>query len=377
MFTRLSRRFSAIPPGNTPRRLAFACCTLCVAFQPLAARAKVTLTTPELIDEFRDYQAVLDEYAQTYCDDIADIVGDSLDKPLFMEGFASAAGVSSLVSAAVREPGLPSLSVGSAAAVYADSLGPSLASELSSLDPESDMRAGLCVQPVVVNMGATLPFFGKKTYAGLSFGYIDADTGAYGIKALSAGGFAGARVFAGRPSLLTWEGLTLELGGEWAATGLSTVAKPGTITQEVGLDPDADGPLVPQYVTLRVNPDIKAGIETNMIALRASAKTGVTFFRALTLTAGGGVAWSYARSGITVETQDQIVIDSYLGQLVKEGQNGSIAIEGTAATLVSRHVIPYFQGGASFRVGSFSLSVPVVWKPGEALGSGLFVGLSL
>lgn len=348
-----------------------------VSLAPLSPAPRVTLVTPTLIEEFSAYQEVLDEYALEYRDEIAGIVSEALDKPLFMEGFGSATAAAAVVPGAVRDPSSPFIGIGSTAAVFAEGLSPELADELASIDPESDMKAGMCIQPVVINLGFPLPFFNRSLYLGASFGYIDADTGDYGMKAVSAGGFAGCRLFAERPSLVSWDGISLEAGGDWTANHLAAVAKPGEITQDVPLDPDGNGPLVPQHVTLRVDPVVRAGIDTNLVSARASLRTGVTFFRALSLYAGGGLAWARTRTGISVESSDEFEVEGDLESLLEPDKPGSISIDGTAAEYATERWLPFIQAGLMFRVGAFGMSLPVIWKPGEALGTGVFFGINL
>lgn len=346
---------------------------------PLSAQIRVDLATPRLIDEFSDYQGVLDDYALQYRDEIAAIVSETLDKPLFMEGFGMAASAASAVPAALRPPASPFLSAGSSAAVYAEDLSGETPSTLSNLDPESDMKAGLCVLPLAVQGALPFTVMGQRGYAGLALGYIDADTGEYGVESLSAGLFAGITFLAPRtaPRIVSWEGVSLEAGGDWTNNRMNALFEPGRITQDIPLDPDGEGPLVPQDITLAVDPEVRAGIATELICLRASLRTGVTLFQALSLYGGGGILWSRTRTGITVESDAPIVIESYVSDLVDPEHPGSIAIDGTAAQFAAYALMPYLQGGLLFRVGPFGMGLPVVWKPGEALGTGFFVGVSL
>ena len=42
------------------------------------------------------------------------------------------------------------------------------------MDPESDMKAGLCVLPLAVQGALPFTVLGQRGYAGLALGYIDA-----------------------------------------------------------------------------------------------------------------------------------------------------------------------------------------------------------
>lgn len=339
--------------------------------------AKITLVTPGLEPGYESLEAVIAAEVIEYRDDMAAILTESLDKPLFMEGFGGAAAMALQVPSAVHEADSFFLSVGSALSVYAENLSPRLADELRSLDPESDMKAGLCVQPVSVNIGIPLSFLLKGLYLGGSVGYIDADAGEYGIRALSAGGFLGYRILKKRMNFLTWEGLSFEAGGDWAQNRMAASIAPGEISKTIEFDPDDDGPLVAEEITFHVDPVIRTGIESALYSFRGSLGTELTVLNALSLSVGASAVWNTRRTGITVESDEPVIVDGYLADLINPDEPGRVIIEGTASEIEKTEWGYLLQGAVKLRFGPVTMTLPLLWEPNKALGTGMFIGIRL
>lgn len=347
--------------------------SLMFALSYLFAETTVKFTPPELQPGMAGLEAMLESSAEDFNDDISTLIDKSLDKPQFMQGFAGAASIAVLIPFSPHTTAQRKIAVGSAASVYAENLSPKSADQFQSLTPESDIKAGACIQPLVVNVIFPLDRIHQGLTGGASVGFMDAEAGNYGVWAFSAGLSASYLFFKSGKGIVTWDGISASAGMDFAMNRLTTVIEPGSISQTVPIDGDGNGPLVPFFVTLNIDPTIRAGIETKLFSLKVQATTGVTFFRTVTVFAGGGLSASYAREGISVQMNEEIEVEGYLADLVVK--NGTISITGTTAEhdIISGNA--FALAGMKFSVGSFEISIPVVWKPMDSLGFGVFMGV--
>ena len=340
----------------------------------LSAEPAVTFTAPRLKPGMASLEAMLQSSAEEFSGDIEDIVATALHKPEFMRGFSGAAANIVLIPSAIKDTSHPSIYLGSTASVYSKNLSPGLAKDIRSLNAESDEKLGASVQPLVIRASVPLDLFFSGLYAGGNIGYMDAEAGDYGVWAFSGGLSVGYALIRPKKGAVAWNGLSFLACGDYAKNRITAVIRPGTISQEIPLDPDGDGPLVPIDVTLRLDPSIKGGVESSLFSLSLSASTGITFLDSISLFAGGGFSAARAETGISVEADSEIKIEGYLSNLVV--QQGRIAIKGTTSVEKSTVLGGFVQAGIQFNVGAFSITVPVLWKPLESLGTGVFMGVS-
>jgi hypothetical protein len=344
---------------------------------PLAAKPVITLKAPRLNPGYENLQSLLDQKVASFSADFGSLIEKSLDKPLLMRGFNGAATQAVIVPAGIHATNFPYIMLGSAASFYSPGLSTEVFGQMKSLNPESDYNLGLCIQPVVVKLGIPLDFALPGLSISADAGYMDANAGVYGIGALTAGLAAEYAIIRPKKGMIAWDGISTGLGADYARNKLTALVTTGKITQIVPIDPDGDGPLAPFTETIVIDPSIRAGIESNAISLRLGATTGATFFRALSLYAGGGVSLGFARSGILLDASGTISVTEYLAGLMDKGAPGTFSITGTAAEQNSFSVAGYVAAGVKFRVGFFDLSVPVVIRPMDSIGAGVFIGVHL
>jgi hypothetical protein len=272
---------------------------------------------------------------------------------------------------------LPFAFLGGSIAVFAlDYSGQSL-SRLTGMTPDSDIDAGGNIQPFMARIDLPLSLPVKGFDIALSMGVSDARADPYELQAFSAGLDLGWGFGGGSSGIARWEGVRVGAGVGMSLSNLSSLISPGRILKTVPVDPDGDiGPLVPFNATFYVDPEIRAGINTKLGDVHIQAATSMSFFKALSLTAGAGLSWAFANSSISLEVNDAaIAIDGYLANLVDAP--GSIDISGTISQYGLSAIDPYLCAGLRFMVGSFSVSLPFVWRIPSGLGTGLYIGLSI
>ena len=344
-----------------------------IACAGLFAEPTVTLTPPKLDPGMEAIEVMLQASAESFTGEIAELVNDSLAKPLFMEGFGGAAAMVVLVPGGIHENASLSFSLGSAGSVFSENMSPKSIDAINEMTPESDMKSGACIQPLVLRIALPLPFLLPGLNIGGSIGFMDAESGDYGIWAFSAGLSTGYTFFKPRKRLIMWDGIALNIGADYAINRLTATIRPGVITEDIPIDPDGDGPLVPFPATLSLDPEIRAGVESSIHSYRIQATSGITFFEAFSLFGGMGFSFATAKAGISIETSEEIQVEGYLADLVETP--GQISIHGTTAEVSSNSAGLYFLAGIKFSVGTFNLSVPVILKPSESLGVGAFLGI--
>jgi hypothetical protein len=295
-----------------------------------------------------------------------------------MQGFNGAATQAVLVPAGIHDTDFPYVMLGSAAAFWSPGLSTAILDQASSLDPSSDFAVGVCIQPIVAKIGIPLSFALKGLSVCADAGYMDATAGSYGINAVTAGLSAEYSAFRTRTGMIAWDGITAGFGADYAQNRLTAQIVTDPITQTIPIDPDGGGPLAPFYESIAITPSIKAGIESNAFSLRLGASTGVTFFRAISLFAGGGATLGWARSGILVDASGTITVSQeseYLNGAIESP--GTFSITGTTGERNAFGLSGYLAAGLKFRVAFFDLSVPVVYRPNDSLGAGVFIGAHL
>ncbi len=339
------------------------------------AEPVVTIESPLLRNASESLQAMLDESIAEFSGQINDLVSETVDKPDFLAGSARAAAQAVLVPSTIHAPAKPYIGLGCAGSFYSPWLNTDVVSNLDDLDVTEDIDAGACVEPLVIRGGLPLNFLMQGLSVAANAGYMNAETGSFGVKSLTAGLSAAYEVFPAKSGAIAWDGLSVTVGGDFARQKLSVTVEANTVTEVIPIDPDGVGPLASFDATVMVDPVIRAGVETTVFSAHAGATTGVTFFRALSLFAGFGATAGWTNTEITIDSKDPISVSGYLGDLIETP--GTIGISGTAAERRSAFVSPYIAAGLTLTVGAVDLSIPVSIKPFDSIGTGIFIGVKL
>ncbi len=364
-------------PYRIRSRISFALVAVLSALSVTPARADivVTIESPVLKSGMASIQAMIDESTREFALDIESLVNETVDKPDFLEATSLAAAQAALVPGAAPAGDRPSISLGSAMAYHSPWLSTSIVSNLDDLDVKRDINAGVCVEPLVLRAGFPLDFLVRGLSVSCNAGYMNADSGSFGIRSVNAGLSASYRLIERKRGAVAWNGLVLNAGADIARQNLSVTIEADTISEAIPIDPDGSGPLAPFEATVSVDPVIDAGVETTLIAGHLGATTGVTFLKAITLFAGAGASAGMSKSSITIESNDPIAVAGYLGDLIETP--GTIGVSGTVGEHRTGFFTPYFTGGLDFAIGAVRLTVPVSYKPFNSIGAGVFVGVTL
>lgn len=365
------RRLFRIP--GLAAALAFA--YLAVPVHELAAEPIVSVHAPTLKAGYDNLQAVLDEAMTSFTGDFGSFIDDTLDKPELMSGFNDAGMEALLVPAMLPEAGKPYVAIGTSASFASPGLSNSFLDNIGSLDARSDFDAGIGFQPLVARLAYPVDFLVPNLTLGATAGYLDAISDTIGIEAGYAGILAEYTVIRGSRGMIAWDGLNVGMGLNYARCRITATVRTGSISQPVEIDPDGSGPLAPFSETIVADPDVRAGIESTTLALNANASTGATFFRALSIFGGGGLAVGKTTSGIALDGSGTVNVTGYLSGLVQSP--GTFSITGTAGERTSIALTGYIFAGLSFRVAIFEISLPVVFTPVDSVGTGVFLGVRL
>lgn len=346
------------------------CILIMAAASSAAGQPKVVLKAPVLGEGMKAIQSTLDISMTGFSDEVQGLVNDTLSKPAFMEGFGSAASRVVLVPTVPHHAAGFRISLGSAAALYSEGLSPEMAARLSNLSIESDEKTGACIQPLVISFAFPIPFTRDRVHAAASVGWMEAEASEYGIKAFSAGGALSVTVFRPAGRKISWDGLVLSAGGDYASNEVTARIRPGVIRQTVEIDPDDDGPLVPMSAAISLNPDIHAGVESSVTAGKAYLSTGATLFEALSVSAGTGWAFGLARAAILLDTDETVDVEGNLANLIAEP--GAVSIHGTASETWTTTMFPWVQASLGWNIGPFRIVLPVAYTPEDGIAMGFF-----
>jgi hypothetical protein len=352
------------------------------------AQVAVTITAPQLKPGMLRIQSMLDQELENARAGIASAVNQLAEKPLFMSGFADAA------AAAALAPLLPlpeagrghGLSAGAAAGLrLPDWDFASLGQTISQATPEIDLAAGAGLAPLQALLDVDLGFLVPGLAIRGSFGWTDARFAAEGqdfrLRVLQAGGALSwrlGRMPKGLP--VAWDGIQLRAGFSWLRNQVSTRLTVDPIVQGFTLDLDDTGPLLPMDVTVRVEPALDAGIQSEVWLVPVQLSTGLRLADFLCLDIGGGVDFSGGNAGLSLEGTQDIQVLGFLGGLIQ--RNGSITISGVTRGAAPELAHGFASACLQFRAGGFTLSLPVAWRfganlPSGSLSAGLMAGVHL
>ena len=346
-----------------------------IPLRALGAEPVVTVESPVLKSGMASIQVMMERSIAEFSGQINALVDESIDKPELLAGSSLAAAQAALVPSIAHGSARAYVGLGSVASYYSPGLSTAVVSDLNNLDATEDIDAGACVEPLVVRAGIPLNGLARGLSLAANAGYMNAETGSFGVRSITAGLSANYELIPARRGAVAWDGLSVTGGGDFARQRLSVTVEANTVTEVIPIDPDGGGPLTSFDATVSVNPVIKAGIDTTLISGHLGASTGVTFFRALTLFAGAGATAGWSKSAITIESNDPIAVSGYLGDLIDSP--GTIGISGTAAEHSEAFISPYISCGLALSVGAVDLSIPISIKPFDSIGAGVFIGVRL
>lgn len=348
-------------------------CALCAA--PSFAELTVTLTLPGYpasLDPLRDsFEAEIDRLLGS----VTDSIEDTADKPRFVEGFSRAALGATQVSYAVDAPTLPYAYFGFSGAAYAEELDWRISHKVSGLTDDSDELMGASLRPFFASVRFPLERFVPRLSGGASIGFMDASVDRADVTYLSLGVSASYRLIPPRRGAVAWNGVSVLGSFDFARSSATARVDGSTQRDTIRVDEDGPGPLAPYDASVSITPSAEAEVSFTSLSLGAHCGTGVTFIDAITLRAGVGLAFGAAFVAADVAAGGEIVTTGRLQTL--EQSPGRIDVSGSVLEDSVYSAEAYLEGGARFSMGSVSLSIPIVWRPGSAFGIGAFFGVEL
>ncbi len=341
------------------------------------AQIEVELTAPKLKPGMAALEVMLQAAAESFSGNIVSIIEPSLSKPLFMQAFTGATITASLLPGQLQSNRGVAFSMGSAASVWSANYSEETITSLKDIGMNTDLEAGTCIMPLLAQFSVPLKGILPGLDVGGYLGYMKISGSTIGIQSFSTGAFSGLLLFGPENddsgSIFSWQGIKLSLGGGYSQGTLSMTVAPGPIYQDIPIDADGAGPLVPQIATISIEPSIDAGVRSIVAGARIFGSTGITLFNALKLSAGVGFSVAQGNSAISIEADEPITVKGYLAGLVET--DGSISVSGTTAKTETFSFSPYLSSNISFRVGAFNIALPLVWNIKKGLGAAVLVEL--
>lgn len=349
------------------------------------AQVRVNLVTPTLGSGMSQLEALLVANVGTAASEIETMLNETLHKPELTSSFGKATGLCSSISMMGNIPQFSkySISIGANASLYSSTLDfEAISSKLVNLQPDDDFQFGIGVQGVNVNFSIPLTFLIEELSFLGSIGYLNISTNEYSISDFSALFSLGYSVFDEiEPSRsFKWNPLSIQIGISYGYNNLGTTIDGGVISETFEADPDSDGPLLPQSVSVELEPLIDIGLESQIGTVLFSLSSGISIFDSFHLFLGGGLNLMFGKTGISVYSEEEITVVGYLSELVEE--EGSIKIGGSVSGgSVSGGsptvLLPYCYSGLQVDFSSSFINLTVLLNPKSGISGGISIGVSL
>ena len=347
----------------------------------LSAQLQVEITPPELEEGLAQLEALVAVEVNAAAAEVTNFVNSVLEKPGILRGIGDA----TAAAAAVRPYGAADpqrkyrLSVGSTAGVAAEVLHwDTMKNRVESLEETDDMYVGAGANPLVFSFA----FPAERLLNGLWFhtgvGYIDSTSSEFDVRGLGVSGAAGYPVLRRRPlgDYLSHTGVTATLGASVLQNEISAVIEPGTVRRTFVVDPDGEGPFFGQEVSVEVDPEIEAALESTVYSFSLGASTGIELLGFLGLTLGGTGEVVFGEASLSLSSDDEIELKGYLSELVAEDGQSRLVVSGSTEAVSPAPVQFSAFTALTFRVSSYEVSIPVSWRSNSGLGGGIFFGVA-
>ncbi len=308
------------------------------------------------------------------------MIGNLLSKPELTAAYGKATGLSYVlpVLGSIPVSSKFSFSMGGYAGVFSDTFNIiSLSDQFETLKPEDDFVFG--VSPNILNTSFTFPldfvFPGFSLFG--SLGYADFSSSDFFVSNLSgllSLNYSVLPCFT-KEDFLTWYPLLIQAGVSYGVSSLGFSVPAGLITEDFGMDPDGDGPLLPLSVTIEIDPVIDIGLEARTGVFNIAVSTVLSVFNFIHAYAGLGINYTYGSTALTLFSTENIVVKGYLADLIEK--QGTITIRGNVEGGSPNSLMPYLFSGFQFDIGNIFISIPILYHPVKGLGAGISAGVSL
>lgn len=348
-------------------------------FMPRAAsQVSVDITMPDLGDGMSALESIMAVNVASAVSEIANLVGDTLDKPLLTEAFGTAAAMTSgMAVEAVKSWGSPSLFLGLGAAYASDTFDPQTQVErFEQLQADDDFYIGVGME--AVSFGATVPldFLLPRFSAAFNTAYLNVITDEIVLRDFSIqAGVQYAPFNSMEGQLWKWNPLTIKLSGGYTYNHIGVLISAGVIEQSFSIDPDGAGPLFAQSVTIQLDPVIDLALESRVGNISPSLSTGLKFLDFFHVQLGGGCRFLFGQTDVSVSSDADIEVLGYLDDLIES--DGSVSISGSVSGSSPDLLLPFFFGGVQFNFSRVFLSLSAAYYPSYKAAVQFSMGASL
>jgi hypothetical protein len=347
----------------------------------LSAQLQVEITPPELEEGLAQLEALVAVEVNAAAAEVTNFVNSVLEKPGILRGIGDA----TAAAATLRPNGAPSpdeqyrISIGSTVGVAAEVLHwDTMKDRIERLEQSDDMYVGAGANPLVLSFA----FPAARLVSGLWFhtgaGYVDSSSAEFDVRGLGVSAAAGYPVLRGRPlgDYFSHTGVAATLGASVLQNEVSAVIEPGTVRQTFVVDPDGEGPVFGQDVSVEVDPEIEAAIESTVYSFSLGASTGIELLGFLGLSLGGTGEVVFGEASLSLSSDDEIEFNDYLSDLVAEDGQSRLVVSGSTEAVSPAPVQFSAFTALTFRVSSYEVIIPVSWRSNSGLGGGIFFGVA-
>ncbi len=347
---------------------------------PLFPEITVNIIIPELGEGMSELEMILASNIGTAVAEIENMATGTLRKPGITSSCGHAAGLTGILASSTGKTTVPgySFSLGAYASVYSDTYNvDTLSGRLEEFQPEDDFRTGAAVDGLTAEITLPLDFIHPGMDGSFSAGFLNISNDEYNVKTFSLNLTVGYSPFRTRSdhSLYIWTPLILRAGVGYGMNNLGTRISAGLITESFDMDPDGDGPLIGQPITIEVEPVIDLGLESRIGTLSLTLSTSVSFLEILELYGGAGGGLTFGTTGISTDSDSEIAVLGYLSDLIEE--EGSVSISGAIEGGTPDPVSAFIFAGLRVHFGTAFISIPFLYEPPSGISAGISLGVLL
>lgn len=336
----------------------------------LYSDVNVEINVPKLGDGMGEIESLLAANIGMAVSELEVIANDTLYKPKLTSSFGKSSAISQLLlmNNNIPQSDRYSLSVGFLTSAYLYTFNfNNISKKIDDLRPEDDFEIGINAQ--LLNTTVSIPHFS------ISFSYINLEKNNYFFNNVSGALYTSySLVHEKRFSrTFSWTPLTILGGISVSKSNLGASIDTGVINESFDFDPDGNGPLVSQSVDIELNPTIKLGLDTLVSVINMGVGTGFSFLDFLHFYTGTGFYYSFGKTGISVNTREDIVVMGYFNGLIKEP--GSISISGSIDGGSPNEFTGYVFSNIQYDISSMFFNLSGLYHFTNGLGIGLSMGV--
>jgi hypothetical protein len=344
------------------------------------AEINISIEMPVLGEGMSELETIMASNVGLAVSGIDLMIGDLLSKPKLTAAYGNATGLSHTLPILGSLPGNSdySFTIGGYGGIFSDTFNIKILSEqFDTLNPEDDFSFG--IGPNMLNNSITFPLDfilpGFSLFG--SFGYVDFSNSDFFVRNISGILSLSYTILKDRnvEDFFKWSPLLVQAGISYGVSSLGVSMPAGLITEDFGIDPDGDGPLIPLSVTIEIDPVIEIGLEAQTGTFNLTLSTIISVFNFVHAYAGLGLNYTYGSTALTLFSYEDIVVKGYLENLIQE--KGKITIGGTVEGVSPNGLLPFLFSGLQFDISNFFISIPILYHPVNGLGAGLSAGVSL